>query len=243
MNDVLAGLDPEQRAVAEAVKGPVCVLAGAGTGKTRAITHRIAYAVSTGAVAPQHVLAVTFTARAAGEMRARLHALGLGGDAAAVHARTFHSAALRQLSYFYPRAIGGPMPPIINSKARLVQKAAAKCRLNIDRTTLRDLTAEIEWAKSALVEPSAYPAAATTAVRRPPIDADAVAKVFAAYEDVKEQEFVTDFEDVLLLTAAAIEAQPDVAAEVRERYRWFVVDEYQDVNPLQQRLLDAWLGG
>ena len=241
--DPLDGLDPEQRAVAEAVSGPVCVLAGAGTGKTRAITHRIAHAVASGAVAPRHVLAVTFTARAAGEMRARLHALGLGGDAAAVQARTFHSAALRQLSYFHPRVIGGPMPPVINTKARLVQKAAAKCRLNIDRTTLRDLTAEIEWAKSALVDPAAYPGAATQAVRRPPIDAEAVAKVFAAYEDVKEQEVVTDFEDILLLTAAAIEAQPDVAAEVRERYRWFVVDEYQDVNPLQQRLLDAWLGG
>jgi DNA helicase-2/ATP-dependent DNA helicase PcrA len=241
-DDILAALDPEQRAVAEALRGPVCVLAGAGTGKTRAITHRIAYAVATGAVAPSHVLAVTFTARAAGEMRARLHGLGLGGEAAAVQARTFHSAALRQLSYFYPRVIGGPMPPVINTKARLVQKAAGRCRLNIDRTTLRDLTAEIEWAKSALVEPSTYPAAATKAVRRPPIAPDAVAQVFAAYEDVKEQEFVTDFEDVLLLTAAAIEAQRDVAAEVRERYRWFVVDEYQDVNPLQQRLLDAWLG-
>ena len=242
MNDVLAGLDPEQRAVAEAVKGPVCVLAGAGTGKTRAITHRIAYAVSTGAVAPQHVLAVTFTARAAGEMRARLHALGLGRDSAAVQARTFHSAALRQLNYFHPRVIGGPLPPVLESKARLVQAAASRCRFSIDRPTLRDLTAEIEWAKSTLVDAAGYPAAAVAHARRPPLDPAQVAQVYAAYEDVKEHEFATDFEDVLLLTAAAIEAQPDVAAEVRERYRWFVVDEYQDVNPLQQRLLDGWLG-
>jgi DNA helicase-2/ATP-dependent DNA helicase PcrA len=242
MNDVLAGLDPEQRAVAEAVKGPVCVLAGAGTGKTRAITHRIAYAVLTGAVAPNHVLAVTFTARAAGEMRARLHGLGLGSDSGAVQARTFHAAALRQLSYFYPRVIGGPLPPVLGSKARFVQSAATRSRLTIDRPTLRDLTAEIEWAKSSLVDPAGYPAAAAANARRPPIDPEHVAKVYAAYEDIKEEEFATDFEDILLLTAAAIEAQPDVAAEVRERYRWFVVDEYQDVNPLQQRLLDAWLG-
>jgi DNA helicase-2/ATP-dependent DNA helicase PcrA len=241
--DPLDGLDPEQRAVAEAVSGPVCVLAGAGTGKTRAITHRIAYAVTTGAVAPRHVLAVTFTARAAGEMRARLHGLGLGGDAAAVQARTFHAAALRQLNYFHPRIIGGPLPPVLPSKARLVQQAASRCRLTIDRPTLRDLTAEIEWAKSALVQPAGYVEAALAAVRRPPLEPPDVARVYAAYEDVKEAEFVTDFEDVLLLTAAAIDAQPDVAAEVRERYRWFVVDEYQDVNPLQQRLLDAWLGG
>ena len=241
-DDVLAGLDPEQCTVAEAVTGPVCVLAGAGTGKTRAITHRIAYAVLTGVVSPRHVLAVTFTARAAGEMRARLHALGLGRDSGAVQARTFHAAALRQLNYFHPRVIGGPLPPVADSKARFVHSAATRCRLSIDRPTLRDLTAEIEWAKSTLVDAAGYPAAAAANSRRPPLDPEHVARVYAAYEDVKTEEFATDFEDVLLLTAAAIEAQPDVAAEVRERYRWFVVDEYQDVNPLQQRLLDAWLG-
>ncbi|MFL6239594.1 MAG: ATP-dependent DNA helicase UvrD2 [Actinomycetes bacterium] len=242
-DDILTGLDPEQRAVAEAVRGPVCVLAGAGTGKTRAITHRIAYAAATGAVSPRHVLAVTFTARAAGEMRARLHALGLRGDDAVVQARTFHAAALRQLSYFHPRAIGGPLPPVIDSKARLVQKAATRCRLSVDRPTLRDLTAEIEWAKSTLVDAAGYPQAAITAARKPPLDPAEVARVYAAYEDVKEEEAATDFEDVLLLTAAVIESHPDIATQVREQYRWFVVDEYQDVNPLQQRVLDAWLGG
>src|SRR4051794_10749472 len=129
--DPLEGLDPEQRAVAEAVRGPVCVLAGAGTGKTRAITHRIAYAVTSGAVAPRHVLAVTFTARAAGEMRSRLHTLGLRGDTNAVQARTFHAAALRQLTYFHPRVIGGALPPVIDKKARLVQSAARQCRLTL----------------------------------------------------------------------------------------------------------------
>src|SRR3954467_11181363 len=239
---VLAGLDPEQRAVAEAVRGPVCVLAGAGTGKTRAITHRIAHAVASGSVSPRHVLAVTFTARAAGEMRARLHALGLRGDANAGQARTFHAAARRKLSSFPRRVGGGPPPGVIGSKARLVQSAVRRCRMTVDRTTLRDLASEIEWAKSSLIQAADYPSAAVAAARKPPIGPAEVSRVYAAYEDVKEEAFVSDFEDVLLLTAAVIEAQPDVAAEVRERYRWFVVDEYQDVNPLQQRLLDAWLG-
>jgi DNA helicase-2/ATP-dependent DNA helicase PcrA len=137
---VLAGLDPEQRAVAEAVRGPVCVLAGAGTGKTRAITHRIAYAVLTGVVAPQRVLAVTFTTRAAGELRSRLHRLGAPG----VQARTFHAAALRQLSYFWPRVVGGEPPKIIESKIGLVADAARACRLAFGRSELRDIAAEIE---------------------------------------------------------------------------------------------------
>src|SRR3954468_9304883 len=202
--DALEGLDPEQRAVAEAVRGPVCVLAGAGTGKTRAITHRIAHAVASGSVSPRHVLAVTFTARAAGEMRARLHALGLRGDTNAVQARTFHAGAQRQPPDFHPRVVGGPLPPVIDSKARLVQSAVRRCRMTVDRTTLRDLTSEIEWAKSSLIEAADYPAAAVGAARKPPIGPADVSRVYAAYEDVKEEAFVSDFEDVLLLTAAAI---------------------------------------
>jgi DNA helicase-2/ATP-dependent DNA helicase PcrA len=240
---VLDALDPEQRAVAEALRGPVCVLAGAGTGKTRAITHRIAHAVLSGTVPAGQILAVTFTARAAAEMRARLHALGLGvAGSGLVQARTFHAAALRQLSYFHPRVIGGPLPRLIDTKARLVQIAAGRCRLSLDRVTLRDMTAEVEWAKAMLVGPDGYADAAVRHGRRPPLDPADVVRVATAYEDVKTDEGVCDFEDVLLLTAAAIEASADVAGEVRERYRWFVVDEYQDVNPLQQRLLDAWLG-
>ncbi|MDX6287766.1 MAG: ATP-dependent helicase UvrD/PcrA [Frankiales bacterium] len=243
LDRVLDALDPEQRAVAEALRGPVCVLAGAGTGKTRAITHRIAHAVLSGTVPPGQILAVTFTARAAAEMRARLHALGLGASAAGlVQARTFHAAALRQLSYFHPRVIGGPLPRLLESKARLVQIAAGRCRLTVDRVTLRDLTAEVEWAKAMLVPAEGYADAAVKYARRPPLDPSDVARVATAYEEVKSDEGVCDFEDVLLLTAAAIESSADVAGEVRERYRWFVVDEYQDVNPLQQRLLDAWLG-
>ncbi len=236
---VLEALDPEQRAAAEALRGPVCILAGAGTGKTRAITHRIAYAVLTDAVPAAQLLAVTFTARAAGEMRSRLRGLGVGG----VQARTFHSAALRQLSYFWPRVVGGAKPTLVESKLPPVRAAAARCRVQADTAGLRDLATEIEWSKATLAGPDAYASAATAAGRETSWAPEVVAKVYAAYDDVNRDRGQLDFEDLLLLTAAAIEEHRDVAAEVRARYRHFVVDEYQDVNPLQQRLLDAWLGG
>ena len=164
---VLDGLDPEQRAAAEAVRGPVCILAGAGTGKTRAITHRIAYGVRSGAFAPGHLLAVTFTARAAGELRTRLRVLGAHG----VQARTFHAAALRQLTYFAPRVLGGAMPEVLDNPMRLVANAAARLRLRTDRSEVRDLAAEIDWAKSVLATPKDYPARAAAAGREPPRDA------------------------------------------------------------------------
>ncbi|KWW99331.1 hypothetical protein LI90_965 [Carbonactinospora thermoautotrophica] len=235
---VLGALDPDQRAVATALDGPVCVLAGAGTGKTRAITHRIAYGVLTGAFAPQHVLAVTFTTRAAGEMRVRLRELGVAG----VPARTFHSAALRQLQYFWPQAVGGEPPRIAESKYGLVGEAATRCRLVTERTEVRDLAAEIEWAKVTQTAPDDYPAAAARAGRRPPRDPVEVARVYATYEEVKRRRGYIDFEDVLLLTAGILTDRPDIAETVRRQYRHFVVDEYQDVSPLQQRLLDLWLG-
>jgi DNA helicase-2/ATP-dependent DNA helicase PcrA len=238
-DDVLAGLDEEQRAAAQAVTGPVCILAGAGTGKTRTITHRIAYGVHTGIYVPEQVLAVTFTARAAGELRTRLGALGVGG----VQARTFHAAAMRQLRYFAPRVLGGPMPALIENKLRVVATAAARNRLTTDRTSLRDLASEIEWAKTTLATPEDYAARAKAAGREPPFEAAAVAAVYASYESAKERDGALDFEDLLLVTAYALEGHPDVARTVRDQYRHFVVDEYQDVNPLQQRLLDAWLGG
>jgi DNA helicase-2/ATP-dependent DNA helicase PcrA len=237
---VLAGLDPEQEQAARAVRGPVCILAGAGTGKTRTIIHRVGYAVRTGAVPAGQLLAVTFTARAAGEMRTRLRALGIEG----VQARTFHAAALRQLRYFAPRVLGGGMPDLVDHKLRLVAQAAAQAKLrDTDRTVLRDLAAEVEWAKVSLIGPDTYAARAEAAGRDLPAPAATVAAVFAGYEAVKARAGMLDFEDLLLVTAAAIEDHPDVAEELRARYRHFVVDEYQDVSPLQQRLLDAWLGG
>ena len=237
---VLSGLDPDQRKAVTAPAGPVCILAGAGTGKTRAITHRIAYRTLTGEISPRHILAVTFTARAAAEMRARLSALGAGG----VQARTFHAAALRQVRYFAPRLLEGrAMPELLESKARLVSLAAGQVGVRTDRTSARDLASEIEWAKSSLVEPGEYAVAAAKALREPPLEPAKVAEIFAAYESVKRRQGVIDFEDMLRAAVWGIEEHPDVAEQIRSQYRHFVVDEYQDVNPLQQRLLEAWLGG
>ena len=236
---ILAGLDPEQRQAVTAPAGPVCLLAGAGTGKTRAITHRIAHRVVTGEVAASHVLAVTFTARAAGQLRDRLTRLGADG----VQARTFHAAALRQVRYFAPRLLDGrPMPEVVASKARLVTLAAARAGLQADRTSARDLASEIEWAKANLVEPDDYPAATAKEARETPYEAATVAKVYTSYEEIKRARGVIDFEDMLRAAVWAVEDHPDVAAEIQARYRHFVVDEFQDVNPLQHRLLTAWLG-
>ena len=236
---MLRGLDDEQRVAVTAPSGPLCILAGAGTGKTRAITHRIAYRSLTDQIEARHVLAVTFTARAAAEMRARLSGLGVGG----VSARTFHAAALRQVRYFAPRILRGrAMPELVDSKARLVTLAAGRVGVRADRTTARDLASEIEWAKSSLIEPGDYAVAAGKAMREPPFEATKVGAVFAAYEQIKRSSGVIDFEDLLRAAVWAIEEHSDVADAVHTQYRHFVVDEYQDVNPLQQRLLDAWLG-
>ncbi len=235
---LLAALDDEQRAAATAVRGPVCILAGAGTGKTRTITHRAAYAVATGAVPASALLAVTFTARAAGEMRTRLRGLGVGG----VQARTFHSAALKQLGYFWPRVVGGAPPRLLDNSFRTVANAAARSRLRPGTTEIRDLLAELDWAASCLVGPEDYPAAAARAGRDGPYDPAVVAQVYEAFGELKRSQGAADFNDLLLLTAGALEEHAGVAEEFRARYRSFVVDEYQDVTPLQQRLLDAWLG-
>ncbi|MFL5994176.1 MAG: ATP-dependent DNA helicase UvrD2 [Streptomyces sp.] len=235
---VLEGLDPEQREVATALHGPVCVLAGAGTGKTRAITHRIAYGVRAGILQPSSVLAVTFTNRAAGEMRGRLRQLGAAG----VQARTFHSAALRQLQYFWPKAVGGSMPRLVDRKIQLVADAAAACRIRLDRGELRDVTGEIEWSKVTQTVPSDYALAAAKAGRETPRAPAEIAQLYSAYEDLKRDRAVIDFEDVLLLTVAILQDRHDIAEQVRAQYQHFVVDEYQDVSPLQQRLLELWLG-
>ena len=237
---ILRALDAEQRTVATLQHGPVCVLAGAGTGKTRAITHRIAYGVRSGIHRPQHLLAVTFTARAAGQMRTRLRSLGVTG----VQARTFHAAALRQLSYFWPQAIGGGLPSLIEHKAALVADAALRLGLAVDRPAVRDLAAEIEWAKVTLLTPQTYPAQARRSGRGEPagLDSATVARLLEVYEEVKTDRNVIDFEDVLLLTVGMLQECPAVARTVRSQYRALVVDEYQDVNTLQQRLLELWLG-
>ena len=237
---LLEALDPEQRQVALALQGPVRVLAGAGTGKTRAITHRIAYGVASGVYNPSEVLAVTFTTRAAGEMRGRLRELGAGG----VQARTFHSAALRQARYFWPRVYGGELPVLTESKLALMGNAARRNRVQTDQATLRDLASEVEWAKVSNVRPDDYATVATARGRSVTgHDAATVARVFATYEEVKRDQGRMDMEDVLLCAAALLTEDERVAAEVRRQYKHFVVDEFQDVSPIQSALLDLWLGG
>src|SRR5690348_911 len=173
-------------------------------------------------------------------MRARLTQLGAGR----VQARTFHAAALRQVRYFAPRLLEGrAMPELVESKARLVALAAARAGIRADRTAARDLAGEIEWAKSSLVEPGEYIVAAAKALREPPYEPGKVAEIFAAYESLKRRQGVIDFEDMLRAAVWGIEEHPDVADQIRAQYRHFVVDEYQDVNPAQERLLQAWLGG
>lgn len=237
-DSILQGLDPDQRRVATELSGPMCVLAGAGTGKTRAITHRIAYGIAIGRYNPASVLALTFTSRAAEEMKVRLRSLGAVG----VVARTFHAAALSQLRYFWPQAIGGTLPTILNNKSQYIIESARRLGLATDRAIVRDLASELEWAKVSMLTPDtlmprlqdrALPADIT------PID---MVRLYRTYEELKDERNVIDFEDILLLTVAIIEENPEIAAQIHQQYRHFVVDEYQDVSPLQQRLLRAWLG-
>jgi DNA helicase-2/ATP-dependent DNA helicase PcrA len=236
--ELLSGLDPEQLAAVRAPRGPVCVLAGAGTGKTRTITYRISHLIHSGHVAAGQVLAVTYTARAAGELRTRLRALDVHG----AQARTFHAAALRQLRYFWPRVVGGEPWELVEAKLRIVGQAAHRVGVDTEVELLRDLATEIEWAKASLVAPDEYPEAAERSHRQPPTAADEVAEVYRAYESIKTKAKLLDFDDLLLHTAAALEEHPQIAEEFRDRYRCFVVDEFQDVTPLQQRVLAAWLG-
>ncbi|MGC3993211.1 MAG: ATP-dependent DNA helicase UvrD2 [Propionicimonas sp.] len=236
---LLSGLDPEQAQVATTFGAPVVVIAGAGTGKTRALTHRIAYGVATGAYTANAVLAVTFTTRAAGELRSRLRALGVP----AVQARTFHSAALRQAQYFWPRAYGSHLPPVSDERLGMVADAARRLRLAPDASTLRDLLTEVSWAKVTNVSPADYADLAEPAGREVSgLDAAQVGRVLGRYEQVKSDRGVIDFDDILLCTEAMLAEHGDIAEEVRGTYRHLVVDEYQDVNPVQQNLLNLWWG-
>ena len=237
--EILEALDPEQRKVALATRGPVCVIAGAGTGKTRAITHRIAYSCAIGVMDPQRVLAITFTTRAAGEMRSRLRTLGVPG----VSARTIHSAALKQLLYFWPKVFGGITPDLLSSKPPFITAAIERTDLKLarnQRDTVREISTEIEWAKVNQIAPEDLMKSGRTL--RGQLDMGDVAKVYESYEALKKQERVIDFEDLLMLTSAMLENEPEVRERIHDQYRYFTIDEYQDISPLQQRLINAWLG-
>lgn len=239
--DLLDGLDPDQRQIAECLRGPVSVLAGAGTGKTRTITHRIAHGVRTGAYSPDRVLAVTFTRKAAAEMQARLRTLGAEG----VRAQTFHGAALAQLGYFWPQIVGGTAPKVVAGKVPLVAQVAEGIGLRLAGESLRDVSAEIEWRKVSMLEFDRYAELFTgEAARQPPsgISVEQLLELQQGYTKMLEERRQIDFEDVLILMAGMLETEPRVALQVREQYRFFTVDEYQDVNPLQHALLRSWLG-
>ena len=241
--EILAALDEDQKAVALATRGPVCVIAGAGTGKTRAITHRIAYAAAIGTMDPAKVLALTFTAKAAGEMRVRLRTLGVP----TVAARTIHAAALKQLLYFWPSVLGGKTPDLITAKSGFLSEAVNRAGLSesirvTNRELMRDIASEIEWAKVSQIGPEDFVSEIEKRVQKPRASAEHLAKIYSAYESVKKQELAIDFEDVLLLTTAMIEEERDVRERVQDQYRYFTIDEYQDISPIQQRLINAWLG-
>ena len=242
-DEILAALDPDQRAVALATRGPVCVIAGAGTGKTRAITHRIAYAAAIGTMDPQKVLALTFTAKAAGEMRARLRTLGVP----TVAARTIHSAALKQLLYFWPSVFGGRTPDLMTTKTGFLTEAINRAGLSdsiraTNRDLMRDIASEIEWAKVSQVAPSDYIDEIAKRMQKPRVLPEQMVQIYTAYESIKKQELAIDFEDVLLLCTAMLEEEREVRERVQDQYRYFTIDEYQDISPVQQRLINAWLG-
>jgi ATP-dependent DNA helicase UvrD/PcrA len=229
---ILEGLNPEQRRAAEAVRGPVCILAGAGSGKTTTITRRIANQVATGAFEPSQILAVTFTDKAAGELRARLAALGAPG----VTARTFHSAALAQLRFFAPDRVGG----ILASKALMLRQIGNSLPGAYRFRPAGDLATEVEWAKNRRLTSATY--VGGLGEHAPPIPPDLMARVFRDYERRKGAQSLLDFEDLLELAISLYDENDWALAAFRERYRAFTVDEYQDVNLLQQTLLDRWLG-
>ena len=238
-DSLLADLDPAQREAVTITSGPLCILAGAGSGKTRVISRRVAYALATGVIRPRDVLVVTFTDKAATEMAHRLAALGHAGVAAS----TFHAAALRQLRHFWPRVHGTDPPSILDSKAPILAPLATGLPGGYRYLAVRDLAGEIEWAKARRIRPAEYEARAMAEDRDAPLPPDLMARLYRDYESRKARAGRIDFEDMLELTIGLIATDGAIAAEVRDRYRWFSVDEFQDTNPLQAALLDAWLGG
>ena len=235
---ILDGLDAKQQVAAQSLVGPTCILAGAGTGKTRTVTHRIAYGIATGHFAAHRVLALTYTNRAAGELRSRLRSLGVG----AVSVRTFHAAALAQLEYFWPQLVGVPAPSILESKAKLIAIAAKSLSINLDNAALRDMASEIEWRKYSMLSMDDYAQLQNSRPKVAGLSFQKNLEIQKLYEQEKIRAQKLDWEDVLVLTLGLLKAEPRALAHVQSQYRFFTVDEYQDISPLQHALLDQWLG-
>ncbi len=233
---LLEDLNASQREAVTTTSGPLAIVAGAGSGKTRVISRRAAYAIETGAIPADQILLVTFTDKAAGEMSQRMVSLGHRG----VMARTFHAAALAQLRHFWPsRHDGASLPSILDSKLRLLVPLVGRLPGGYRFTPAKDLADTIEWAKVRRIRPAGWVAEGGD---RAPVPADLFARVYRDYERSKEAAGLLDFEDMLVETVELLERDAEAAALVRSRKRWFSVDEYQDTNPLSERLLELWLG-
>ena len=232
---LLEGLDEQQRLAATALLGPVRIIASAGSGKTKTISHRIAYGVATGVYAPDKVLALSYTARSAAELRARINALGIP----AVQVRTIHAAALAQLRYFWPQLTGVNAPRVIGSKKELLLESLKSLKIESSQSILRELASEIEWWKYSLLSPEEY---AESNRQLESINHSVATEVVMEYEKLKSAQKLIDWEDVLLLTLGMVQSEPRVSEHVRSQYRFFTIDEFQDVSPLQFALLEQWLG-
>lgn len=233
---LLEDLNASQREAVAATSGPLAIIAGAGSGKTRVISRRAAYAIETGVIPADQILLVTFTDKAAGEMVERIASLGHRG----VLARTFHAAALAQLRHFWPsRHDSAPLPAILDSKLRLLVPLVGRLPGGYRFTPSKDVADTIEWAKVRRIRPDQW---VREGGDRAPIPAELFARVYRDYERAKTAAGRLDFEDMLVQTVELLEGDEAAACLVRSRKRWFSVDEYQDTNPLAERLLELWLG-
>jgi DNA helicase-2/ATP-dependent DNA helicase PcrA len=234
-SQLLAGLDDDQAAAAQALQGPVAIIAGAGSGKTRTVSHRIAYGIQTGSYAANRVFALTYTNRAAAELRTRLRSLG----AQDVAVRTFHSAALTQLQFFWPQLTDSFAPKLVTHKGPLIQEVLEQMGIRATAELKSSLQAEVEYVRYSMTDPEKYQASRPEGSS---LGTERFGEFFRAFELLKQKRRIIDWEDALLLCVGMLRDQPRMLAHVQQQYRFFTVDEYQDISPLQQALLETWLG-
>ena len=232
-SDILCSLDEEQLEAATTLKGPVRIIAGPGSGKTRTVSHRIAHGISTGHFNPQKTLALTYTNRAAAELRQRLRTLGAGS----VQVRTFHAAALSQLQYFWPQLTGSHAPKLLTNKRPVLKEAIGE-KEKLTEAQLSELASEFEYVRYSLADLSEY----LESGRVPRFaDADKFKSWFEGFQELKRERRLIDWEDALLLCTGMLRNEPRAMSHFEQQYRFFTVDEYQDISPLQQGLLETWL--
>lgn len=239
---LLVGLTDRQREAVTTDGAPVVIIAGAGSGKTRVLTRRIAYRVATGDADPRHVLALTFTRKAAGELRSRLASLGVRDQVAA---GTFHAIAFAQLRQYWADN-NKAAPTLLERKvgllARLSGVSMGRGASSSSGPQPIDLAAEIEWAKARCITPETYESEVGKIGRRPPLASGAMASLYERYELEKRRRGLVDFDDLLMACVTALETDSAFAARQRWQFRHLFVDEVQDLNPAQARLLAGWRG-